>query len=77
MVPSAVKLFQTVVPEEFWREFEDPGSGEVGAIISCGCGETVQAGGATTTECACGRFFLHLGDEVRCYRPEAEDGADS
>lgn len=75
--PWLVKAFQTVVPELFWGEFEDPDDGQAVAIISCGCGETIWAGGATATECACGRFFLHLGDELRCYRPEADEGAES
>jgi len=76
-IPSAAKLFQTIVPEQFWSEHEDPETGEVVAIISCGCGETCWVGGATITECACGRFFLHLSDEVRCYRPEADEEAKS
>lgn len=69
-------MFQTTVPEDYWSAYLDPDADLEVAIVACGCGETAWAGGAVIGECACGRFFLFLGDELRCFKPEPDDGAE-
>jgi hypothetical protein len=85
-MPWLVKAFDRIVPEAHWHPYTDPKSDESIAVIECQCGETVWTGGARMAECACHRFFLLVGDELRCYRPDAEaisaleepdDGGDS
>lgn len=68
-MPWLVRAFQTIVPESYWSVFLDPDTDEQIAVIDCRCGETAWASGARFGECACGRFFLFLGDELRCFRP--------
>lgn len=68
-VPSLVRAFNVRVPEEFWNTDEDE-DGEPLAIIACQCGEEPKVRITHNIECGCGRFFLFLGDEVRCFRPE-------
>lgn len=76
-IPSAVKLFDAVVPVSHWSTVSDDQTDELIAIIDCTCGETVSVSGARCVECACERFFVFLITEVRCYRPEAEEAAGS
>jgi hypothetical protein len=73
--PWLVKAFQTKVPEDYWSEAVDPDTEAPIADVKCPCGENPQVGGPTAVECDCGRFFLFLGDELRCFKPEGE--ADS
>lgn len=70
-VPSMINVFNTIVPEDFWTRDEE--SGELIAVVACPCGEEPKVGVAQTAECACGRFFLGMGDEVRVFNPNAQD----
>lgn len=71
-MPWLVKAFDRVVPEAHWCPYTDPETDDHLAVIECQCGETVWAGGAKITECACHRFFVLVGPELRCYRPDDE-----
>lgn len=78
LLPSAVKLFDAVVPDSHWSSYSDPENDELWAVIDCTCGQTVAVSGARCVECECGRFFISLTTEVRCYRPdEPDDGSGS
>lgn len=70
--PWLVRAFDRIVPEAHWHPYTDPQTDDPVAVIECQCGETVWTGGARMTECACHRFFLLVGEQVRCYRPDEE-----
>lgn len=71
-MPWAARLFDLVVPRAYWHCYVDPERDEPIAVIECQCGVNPWVGGARIVECACGRFFIFPGDEVRCYRPSEE-----
>jgi hypothetical protein len=75
-MPWLIKAFDLVVPDSYWHGYADPETDEAIAVIECQCGETPWVGGARITECACHRFFLLVGEEVRCYRPSEEAISD-
>jgi hypothetical protein len=75
--PWLIRAFKTTVPDEYWSSYRDEETDEEVAVVNCGCGSVARAGGATFAECRCGRFFLFLGDQVRCFKPEAEDRPES
>lgn len=75
-LPWLVRAFQTKVPEQYWSAYLDHETDEEVAVVECGCGAVTRAGGATFAECVCGRFFLFLGDQVRCFKPEADEGEE-
>lgn len=68
--PWLVKAFDRVVPETHWSTVTDPETEETAVLVRCTCGVTCWTGIAEVRECACGRFFVAVGPELRCYRPE-------
>lgn len=66
---TIVEAFKQPVPDGFWNSDVDE-EGEAIAIVSCPCGEDATVYPLRSAECDCGRFYLHLGTEVRVYRPE-------
>lgn len=62
-VPGLSERFSREVPGEYWTH--EPS----GAAISCPCGETPKAREDRLTPCGCGRWFLLLGERVRCAKP--------
>lgn len=85
-LPWMIRAFDLVVPPEFWHRYVDPERDEPIAVIECGCGVCPWVSGAKIIECDCHRFFIFIGDQVRCYRPgdeaiaallELDDGTES
>lgn len=59
-VAGLAALFDTVVPPDFWT-LVDAHTVE----ISCPCGESPSAPMGRPVECACERFFVYDGDDVK------------
>lgn len=58
-VPGLVDQFARRVPSSFYAQDKS------GVIVSCPCGEEPLVALVHSTECACGRVYLNLGDSVR------------
>ena len=59
-IPGLAALFDTVVPQNLWALVDD---GE--AELPCPCAEVIHLPAGRPVECACGRFFVFDGDEIR------------
>ena len=59
-IPGLAELFDTVVPQNLWALVDD---GE--AELPCPCGDDIHLPAGRPVECACGRFFVFDGDEIR------------
>jgi len=69
-IPGLLAQFQDV-PLAFWTQDDESEEGWPSYSVACPCGAkppTVVAQHAT--ECECGRIYLHLGKQMRVFRPE-------